>query len=172
MVLSRIIILVFLMATPCCFSATGVVINELLASNSSGIRDEAGDADDWIELYNSTAAAVDLSAWSLSDDRDDPQKAVLPSGTTIPAQGFLLIWADGEPDQGALHLDFSLSNGGEWIGLFNPDEVLRDSLAFGPQLTDFSFGRYPDGSDTSFTRLLPTPGAANAPQFLYSCQVT
>jgi len=169
-ILTRIFLFIFLILTINIISAQEVVINEFLASNVSGVTDKAGDHDDWIELYNCTNEAIDLSAWSLSDDRDDPQKAILPAGTTVPAQGFLLLWADGEPEQVELHLNFRISTGGEWIGLFNPEAEIADSVSFGHQLTDISFGRYPDGSDTSFYQLSPTPGHANILQ--YTCSLT
>ncbi len=169
-IVSRTIFFTFFISAINIISAQEVVINEFLASNVSGVTDEAGDHEDWIELYNCTNEAIDLSAWSLSDDRNAPQKAVLPAGTTVPAQGFLLLWADGKPEQGERHLNFRLSNGGEWIGLYDPEAEIADSISFGPQLTDVSFGRYPDGSDWSFYQLSPTPGHANILQ--YTCSLT
>ncbi|RMF08484.1 MAG: hypothetical protein D6762_05575, partial [Candidatus Neomarinimicrobiota bacterium] len=45
-----------------------VVINEFLARNASVNYDEAGEYDDWLELYNRSAVPVDLSGMYLSDD--------------------------------------------------------------------------------------------------------
>ncbi|MBQ3424004.1 MAG: lamin tail domain-containing protein, partial [Clostridia bacterium] len=50
---------------------TGVRITEVLASSSK--------SDDWIELYNGTSAAVDLSGWGLSDNAGRPRKWQFPS---------------------------------------------------------------------------------------------
>ncbi len=47
---------------------TGVVINELLASNVDGIVDQDGEHSDWIELKNTDAAPVNLAGWHLTDD--------------------------------------------------------------------------------------------------------
>ena len=57
-----------------------IVINEVLAHSDE-------DAGDWIELFNTTSAAINVGGWFLSDDRFDPLKYEIPSGTTIPAGG-------------------------------------------------------------------------------------
>src|SRR5688572_14404520 len=60
---------------------TGVVISEFLASNASGITDEDGERQDWIELTNTSATPVDLAGWGLTDDAGDLAKWILPSTT-------------------------------------------------------------------------------------------
>ena len=42
-----------------------VVINEYSASNMNGIQDAFGDNEDWVELFNTTGASVDLSEHSV-----------------------------------------------------------------------------------------------------------
>ena len=126
-----------------------VFINEWMASNTGVALDPAdGDADDWFELYNAGARAVDLSAYTLTDNLEDPAKFVIPNGTVIPAGGFLLVWADDETEQsgqGQLHVNFRLSAAGESLGLFTPDGRAVDSIAFGSQTNNISEGRFPDG---------------------------
>jgi hypothetical protein len=87
-------------------------INEWLADNAGIIRDPAdGDADDWFELFNPTASAVDLTGWSLTDNLANKTQFVIPSGYSVPARGFALVWADGETGQNApganLHVNFN-----------------------------------------------------------------
>ena len=53
------------------FVFSQVVINEYSCSNVSGPTDAYGEREDWIELYNTTAAAVDLTGWYLSDNQLD-----------------------------------------------------------------------------------------------------
>ena len=148
-------------------AATGapVVVNEFLASNSSFGSDEAGEFDDWIELYNRTDHAIDIAGWSVTDDLTKHTKYVIPSGfsarTTIPARGFLLVWCDGQPDQGPLHTGFKLSGSGEQIGLYDASGDALDEMTFGPQTTDVSYGRVPDGGTTWSYFTTPTPGASN-----------
>jgi hypothetical protein len=75
--------------------AQHVVINEVLASNSRSNYDgDFGSYSDWIELYNPTGNAVDLEGWYLSDDPADPEKWQIPGSTVIPANGYVLFWAD------------------------------------------------------------------------------
>ena len=71
-------------------AASAVVINELMASNSNTIFDPQGDADDWIELMNTSSETVDLSGMYLSDDPADRKQWQFPEGTTISAGGYLL----------------------------------------------------------------------------------
>src|SRR5438105_8926103 len=101
--------------------ATGVIINEFMASNSTGYQDPAfpGQHPDWIELYNPTASAVSLSGWQLKDG--SAQAAwVFPAGASIPASGFLVVAADGknlkDPAK-VMHTDFNLDKNGEYLGL-------------------------------------------------------
>ena len=88
----------------------------------------------------------------------------IPDGTTIPAGGFLLVWADGSTEQlvnGDLHVKFSLSKNGEAIALFAPDGTLIDGVTFGAQTNDISQGRFPDGNSSIFFMTNPTPRSAN-----------
>ena len=76
--------------------------------------------------------------------------------------GALVLWADKQPEQGVLHVNIKLSSGGEQIGLTDPNgTTVIDSLTFGPQTTDVSYGRLPDGSDNWQFFQNPTPGAPN-----------
>ncbi|MBN1933299.1 MAG: lamin tail domain-containing protein [Anaerolineae bacterium] len=54
----------------------------------------ADDLGEWVELYNPTARAVDLSGWHLGDavnSTDYERLYVFPSGTNIPPGGTLVI---------------------------------------------------------------------------------
>ena len=111
-----------------------VVINEFMASNSHTLADGGGQFDDWIELYNPSSQSVDVGGLYLTDDLADPAKWQFPEGqpslTTIPALGYLLIWADGDTRAGELHAGFGLSAEGEELGLFDADGTLIDSIVF------------------------------------------
>ena len=144
-----------------------VRINEWMADNTGFIRDPADNGrDDWFELYNPTAAAADLAGWTLTDSVAAPTQFVVPAGYVVPAAGFLLVWADGQPGQNStnrpdLHVNFKLEKNGEVIELFAPDGTLMDFVAFGLQSSDLSEGRYPDGAEGIRRLTWPTPGAAN-----------
>jgi len=142
-----------------------VVINEFMAQNTGSIQDSHGDNDDWIELYNYGGSAIDVAGYYLSDDPANPTKWRIPASdpavTTIPAHGFLLVWADQESQQGLLHTNFKLSAGGESISLSDTQGSLLDSVAFGAQEPDVSSGRLPDGADQWQPFSTPTPGKSN-----------
>jgi len=142
-----------------------VKINEFMSSNYSTIDDE-GDFDDWIEICNEGNEAIDIGGMYLTDDLEEPTKWQIPddspSETTIGPQGYLLIWADGVPEQGPLHVDLSLKKTGEEIGLFDSDGMtLMDSIRYGQQVTDISLGRYPNAGDSWHFYRSPTPGMEN-----------
>ena len=143
-----------------------LVINEFMAQNDAFLADSRGDYDDWIEIYNAGEAAVDLAGYYLTDDPSEPTKWQVPAGapgvTTVAAGGYLLIWADGEVDQGPLHASFKLGADGESVALLDAQEVLLDSITFGPQTADVSYGRFPDAGADWQTFQKPTPGRPNA----------
>ncbi len=140
--------------------AAGLVVNEFLASNETGLVDEAGEAEDWIEIYNPTADPVSLLGYTLTDDLAVAGAWAFPDTTLAPG-AFLLVWADDDLDQGPLHASFKLSASGEAVGLFAAGAPV-DSYVYGPQTTDVSTGRLPDGSGAFVVLVAPTPGASNS----------
>ncbi|MFC1634386.1 lamin tail domain-containing protein, partial [Planctomycetota bacterium] len=141
---------------------TSLVINEFLASNRNNIQDLQGHYDDWIEIYNYGTDAVDVGGMYLTDNMSAPMKWQIPANNYIPAGGYLLIWADNDTADAGLHANYQLSAGGEEIGLFDTDGVtLLDSIVFGEQTNDISYGRYPNaGEDWQFFAH-PSPGVEN-----------
>jgi spore coat protein CotH len=141
-----------------------VAINEFLADNASADQDEAGEFEDWVELYNWGDVTLDVGGMYLTDDLTAPTAWRLPGGTQIPAHGYLLIWCDKEGGEGPLHASFKLDKSGEEIGLLATDawgNLLVDSVVFNAQATDVSLGRVPDGGGRWQPLDPPTPGAAN-----------
>lgn len=140
--------------------ALGLVVNEILASSTgASLRDEAGDADDWIEIHNPTTAAVSLAGYTLTDVLTAPAAWAFPD-VQIPAGGYLIVWADNEPTEGPLHATFKLSASGEAVGLFRGGAEV-DAVTFGAQTTDVSTGREPDATGAFAAFPSPTPGARN-----------
>ena len=141
-----------------------LVINEFLAQNTRTITDPIdGDWDDWVEIYNTADTAVALNGMFLTDNLASPQKWQFPD-TSLPAKSFLLVWTDNEAAQGKLHTNFALSRNGEQIGLFAPlalGNFPLDTLSFGLQKADTSYGRTPDAGTTWRLFSTPTPGRSN-----------
>ncbi|MBP5667324.1 MAG: CotH kinase family protein [Salinivirgaceae bacterium] len=71
-----------------------VVINEYCSSSTSFL-DEYGDNADWIELYNTSSADVDLTGWHLSDKASNLGKWTFPSCVLKPHE-YLLVFASGK----------------------------------------------------------------------------
>jgi hypothetical protein len=139
-------------------------INEVMASNTAGLADPQGQFDDWIEIYNAGDAPVDLAGMCLTDDPAEPTQWRFPAKATLTLapKGYLIVWADGDIGDLGLHAAFRLSASGEAVYLFAADgQTLIDSLTFGVQTADVSYGRYPDANDTLRFFPQPTPGRTN-----------
>ena len=122
--------------------------------------DEVGEYDDWVELFNPSDQALNLSGLFLSDGTNqwefpDSLDFILPGD-------FILVWCDNNENQGPLHTNFRLSANGEVLILLNSDaSTVIDSISFGPQLTDQSYGRSIDGG-SDWTHMIPSPGYSNS----------
>ena len=143
---------------------TPIVINELMAFNTNSLTDPQGQHEDWLELHNLTGDIVNLSGMYLTDKMDNPKKWAFPENTTIPAQGYLVVWLDedGKADEG-LHANFKLSRNGETVMLVDTDmhgNQVLDSVTFEKQEKDVALGRWPNGSGI-LKPLQTTPGKEN-----------
>lgn len=122
-----------------------LVINEFMASNDATVADQDGEFDDWIELYNNGVSPIDLEGYFLSDDAGELMKWAFPAGISIEANGYLTIWADDDEDQSGLHTNFKLSAAAESVFLVNASGEIVDEVSYIEQVTDISFGRFPNG---------------------------
>ncbi len=144
-----------------------LVINELMASNSNCIQDPQDQYDDWIEIYNYGPNDIDVGDMHITDDLSNPAKWRIPSTTIVPADGFLLIWADNDTSDAGLHANFKLDADGEEIGLVDSDGItLIDSIVFPDQFTDKSYGRYRDANEIWCFFDSPSPAAQNEGGYL------
>jgi len=141
-----------------------IIINELLAKNNSTNTDDSGEYDDWVELYNPTSQDIFLSGMYLTDSPKNLTKWQFPfGGVAIAANGFLLVWCDIDTDQMGIHSNFKLDGDGEFIALVASDgATIIDSLSFGAQSIDISYGRNPNGENSWQYFSEPTPGFSNS----------
>jgi hypothetical protein len=131
-------------------------INEWLTSGINPIP------VDFIELFNADPLPVALGGLYLTDNPiGAPRRHRITPLSFIPGGGFLAFLADGDTGAGADHVNFSLSSERGAIALFAPNLELIDIVIYGPQRTDVSMGRQPNGSPNFAFFDLPSPGAPN-----------
>lgn len=125
-----------------------VVINEFMARNEDNSQwfDQDGDFDDWIELYNNTENSIALKNYFLSDSLSFIHKWRIPDDAVIPANGYLIIWADRDPHQNGLHSKFNLDKDGGDIYLSYIDNTIIDNVSYEEQEGNVSLSRMPNGT--------------------------
>lgn len=141
---------------------TGIVISEVLASAQT-VKADGKNAEDFVEIHNTTDSPVDLSGWGLSDNKKKPLKWQFPEGTVLNAGEYLVVIMDkGENTKGApLHASFSISRTNrETVVLALPDGTITDRVTLPVMYTDVSYGRETQGSALCFFDT-PTPGREN-----------
>lgn len=135
----------------------GVVINEVLTHTDTPLSDT-------IELHNVTGGLIDVGGWYLSDSDDNLQKFQIPLGTTIAANGYLILdETDFNPTpntQGPN--DFALdSTNGDQVWLTSASGEFADQVEFGPTLNAESLGRLPNGIGRLVPQSRRTLGSVN-----------
>ena len=123
-----------------------IYINELYSSGN-----------DWLEIYNDNSVSKNVSGYLIYDDVN--AKYPLPSNTTIPAKGFLVLHCDGTGV--GLFTNFKLSSSGETVYLENTSGQVIDKVIFPAMVNGQSYGRYPDGSSTFAISGSPSEGSSN-----------
>jgi hypothetical protein len=136
-----------------------VVINEVMANNNTAVLNE-GIYPDWVELYNPTTAAVDLSDWSISDSIVEPRKFIFPAGTFIQPGEYLMVWCDNLTNAPGLHTGFNFSATVDDVSIYGSISIgggQQDRVTWGLQIADWSISRVPDGTGTwNLTRPCPS----------------
>jgi hypothetical protein len=142
---------------------SGLVINEIMASNNGTIAATDGEYYDWVELYNASSDPIYLGDYGLTDDLGNPAKFSLPA-VSLPAGDFALFWASDEAVVDPYHMPFKLAKSGEEVALFydpNGTADTVDYISYGAQITDVSYGRSYDASPNWVFFSMPTPDASN-----------
>jgi hypothetical protein len=143
-----------------------LLINEVLASNSKINYDGFGEFDDWIELYNPTDSVIYLAGMYLSDDINDPEKhqfsPKIDYWLSVKPNNYIILWLDGDPEQGKRHIPFSLNKEEGTIRLYDAQLNLVDQVDYRRQSRNRSIGRldslYPEIGIFKY----PSPGKANS----------
>ena len=141
-----------------------VVLNEIMASNRSVLKDEDGEYVDWIELHNRGGSRIALSGFGLSDDETQRMKWQFPKGTVIEPYGYLVVFASGKNRDGTngqgLHTNFSINATKETIVLSNARGQLLDRVVVEGLDKDQSLARHA-GTGVWQIQSQATPGFSN-----------
>lgn len=119
--------------------ASDVIISEFLAVNDGSLRDEDGDASDWIELNNNGNEPVDLGGLIL---RDDTTLWTIPNVELEPSDSIVIFASGKDRVTGELHTNFKLANQGDRIALLTADgqNVIFEYDNYPFQTADVSYG--------------------------------
>ncbi|HTI70104.1 MAG TPA: lamin tail domain-containing protein [Candidatus Limnocylindria bacterium] len=151
-----------------------VWLNEVLPNNVGGAKDNQGESDPYIELYNTGTDTIDLSSYYLADNYTNLTQWQFPAGTLLVGHSFLLVWADGQPAQtitGVPHSSFRLNPTNGSVALVRQQgsplaPAVMDYLNYKQVAPGRSFGSYPDGEPRNRRAFYyATPGGTNNPAF-------
>lgn len=137
-------------------------ISEVMASNGTWTNSHAYD---WVEVHNVSGKTLDLSGWMLSDSEKKPEKFVFPQGTKLKKDTYLIVYCTGDPVDEAgkgdvFYASFKLSASGDDVFLRDPAGETADSVTFGQQYGNISWGRAAGSGEWGYFASA-TPGKKN-----------
>lgn len=130
----------------------GLRINEVMIENdSSSVVDDFGKYSAWVELFNSTFAPLEISSVYLTNDSTNKKLYPVPLGdvnTEIPSRQHVIFWADGEPNKGTFHMNFTFVPGQDnYVAIYDANGIsLIDEIVIpGTLKPGQSYARKVDG---------------------------
>lgn len=130
----------------------GLRINEVMIQNdSTSVVDDFGRYNAWVELFNSTFGPLEISSVFLTNDRNNNTLYPVPLGdvnTEIPARQHVLFWADGEPNKGTFHMNFTFTPGQDnYIAIYDANglSLIDEIVVPGDLKPGQSYARKVDG---------------------------
>jgi hypothetical protein len=149
-----------------------IVINEIMYNPPASMGDD--DFYEWIELYNNSNNAVNLSGWKLLDDDNTHSPFTIPSGTLIQPNGFLII-AKNVDSVGNFYglanlvgdISWNFGNSTDQVRLFNQTGLIQDSVLY---LDNTPWPPTADGSGKSLE--LINPNLENSSYFGWRASIT
>lgn len=130
-----------------------VRINEVMVENTpEGIADEYGAHQAWIELFNANFAPIEISSIYITTDPQHRDRYPVPLGdvrTKMPKREHVIFFADGEPNKGTFHTNFTLVPGREnYIAILDADGSVIDEVTVPATVAaGQSWDRVADGED-------------------------
>lgn len=141
--------------------AKSLKFNEILVTNTASITDDYGCRSAWIEFHNDAFASANARNCLITNNRavlnkelSAPQRIALmskiPSGdvaTGIKGKQKMLFYADGQPNRGTFHTNFTLADStATWLALYDANgTTLIDSVTVPALGENQSYARKKDG---------------------------
>ena len=143
-------------------TANDIVLNEVVASNSSIVSNEQGKFKDYIEVVNITSVPLGLNTICISDDAAVPTKWKFPGSVFILPGQHLLIWSD-DNDNVYLdpHTNFNLSSSGSFLSLSDTLGNVFQTTTVPGQNIDDAWGRCEDAVGAFHLNTSATPRSTN-----------
>lgn len=121
---------------------SNLYINEICTQNKECLLDSYGTASDWIEFYNAADESLALDGLGVTDDAANPMKWTFPSGVTIAAHSYLVVFASKQASTATeYHTGFALSKSGETVTLSSADGTTLQQVAVPALAEDQTYGR-------------------------------
>lgn len=128
--------LAFLLPTSVTLQAQNVadlIISEVLAEpDSTGIVDDFGGRNGWIEIFNTSQGTVNMGGCYLTDDKNDLKKSLIPktdSRVQIGPRQVALFYATGNGNMGSFYSSFKIRRGSTIYLVSNDGRTIVDSIA-------------------------------------------
>lgn len=156
-----------------------IVINEVCLGNKDengnltdveAVYDKDGatktELCDWIELYNPTNTAVDVSGYKLKkiDLYKTDKTEAINGNAVVPSKGYLVLYCNKNLDASMAdskpYIEMNLSSDGLDLDFQTGTSQSVDTLTVPALVDDTTYARIPDG-DNSCKTVFPTPGESN-----------
>lgn len=93
--MNKLLFFLFLLLLVPYFPSAQVIINEGSNRNFNSLLDEDEQSEDWIELFNAGAEAIDLAGYSLTDNADELNQWTFTSYLLQPGE-HLIVFCSGK----------------------------------------------------------------------------
>lgn len=126
-------------------------LNEVQPQNITGLTDNFGERDPWVEIYNASATTQSLAGLYLGTNYSNPAQWAFPANATLAPGQLRVVWLDGQPQQSnatTLHASVRLSpsTGSLALARYVSNAVqIVDYLNYTALPANNSYGDVPDG---------------------------
>jgi len=127
-----------------------LILSEIMNGNHSYLKQKNGEYYDWIEFYNNSTIALDLSEYTLSTSKNNKNGIRLPKKILKPGEYYVFLETDNIKN-------FSITDNQSYY-LYKGDKII-DSLYLGKTPVGYSYGKHSSGGYYYYHS--PTPGKKN-----------